>query len=179
MPLHPSFACISAQVRPLRHDTLNRAHQEALEAEIWYTEKNYKSLSPKPTNSKDPVKPNFSQPRSVFQHGSTIPKYPSINNSSTHYASSQQRFQAFCKNCKRPGHDEAQCYAKERNFLIDHTTTRPPNRVFSLQEKDNVTENVIEVQEQEETAETEFLQYPEGCSPLQQIYVEPIKQEDY
>ena len=79
MPLHPSFACISAQVRPLRHDTLNRAHQEALEAEIWYTEKNYKSLSPKPTNSKDPVKPNFSQPRSVFQHGSTIPKYPSIN----------------------------------------------------------------------------------------------------
>ena len=70
---------IGAQIHLLRPDTLNIAQREALEAEVWYIEKNHnKSLSLKTTHSKAPVKPNFSQPKSVFQHGMTIPKYPSI-----------------------------------------------------------------------------------------------------
>ncbi|XP_033222760.1 uncharacterized protein LOC117176615 [Belonocnema kinseyi] len=134
---------IGAQVRSLRPSTLNEDQQEALESEVWYREKHHNRYSNvRPPGNKPLTKPAFAQSKTAFQHASSASKYPSINNPPNDSLPLQQRLQMFCKICKRPGHNESQCYSRDRNFPIGHSNSRSPNRIYNLQVEEEHPENV-------------------------------------
>ena len=66
-------------------------------------------------------------------------KYPSLNNPPNHSMPLHQRMNLFCNFCKRPGHQDSQCYSKAKNFQRGPPTDRPPNRVNRTQVENSCT----------------------------------------
>ena len=121
---------IGTQVRPLKPTTLNQAQQEALESEVWFKERNQGRIRAPQSLPQKHNKPTTSP----FQRQVTTNqvKYPSLSNPPNHAMPLQQRLQLFCNFCKNVGHQESQCYSKQKNFQKGVHSSRPPNRVNQL-----------------------------------------------
>ena len=94
---------IGSQVRPLKPKTINDAQREALEAEVWYKEKQQ-------TRARSQI--IVKRPIHQQLHQITFMR-PSLPNSNMPLV---QRVQLKCNHCQKPGHVESQCYIKNKNF---------------------------------------------------------------
>ena len=147
---------LSDSVSSKNPSNIRKAQQMAIQSEVWLDERK-KIRKPRIHNKLPlPNRPNHFKP--LFKIPNFQPnthKYPSINNPLNPSMPLQERLQIFCSHCKKPGYTKNQCFPKQRNFLVQDSGDRHPNRVNFLLIEDTTEEEVTQ------RCGTEEIEYPQ------------------
>ena len=73
-----------------------------------------------------------------------------------------QRINLFCNFCKRPGHQDSQCYSKAKNFQRGPPTDRLPNQVNRTQVESSCTNKYFERSQEIPDAQSQETMDPES-----------------